>query len=224
MSIFMDICSFSALALHYTTEKLSDGQLLIHCWNNRPTFSYREQEKGGLCSKFRTVYTDVDPCRGEIKKKCNHFRSHIIWRGGEISNKMQPWHFQANYDLKKYSYVTCRGEQSPSKFDIHLHQVKSTFSCEADLNTVTAHQLKLTFGTKRLTSSSVCLQYLLCHYFSALYIEVAIVCRSVCEPLMWTQLWDAKVECQWVVQDGSVCTEGNPATWGTFIWLQLLAV
>ena len=53
-------------------------------------FSYREKEKGGLCSKFRTVDTDVDPCRGEIKKKGMHFRSPNVRRGGEISNKMQP--------------------------------------------------------------------------------------------------------------------------------------
>jgi len=139
----------SALALHYATENLSDGQLLIHCWNNRPAFSYREKERRGLCSKFRTVDTDVDPCRGKIKKKGMHFRLHVVRRGGEISKKMQPWHSEANYDLKKYSYVTCRGEQSPAKFDTYLCQVKSMFGCEADLNTVTARQLKLTFGTKR---------------------------------------------------------------------------
>jgi len=50
--------------------------------------------------------------------------------------------------LKKYSYVTRRGDQSPSKFNTYLHQVKSVFGCEADLNTLTAHQLKSTLGTK----------------------------------------------------------------------------
>jgi len=54
--------------------------------------------------------------------------------------------------LKKYSYVTCRGEQSSSKFDTYSRQVKSTFGWEADLNTLTARQLKLTFGNKRLTA------------------------------------------------------------------------
>ena len=57
-----------------------------------------------------------------------HFRSPIIRWGGEISNKLLPWHSYASYDLKKYSYVTCRGEQSPSKFDTYSRQVKSTFS------------------------------------------------------------------------------------------------
>ena len=151
----MDISSFCVLALQYATENLSDGQFLIYCWKNRPTFSYREKEKRRLCSKFRTVDTDVDPCRGEIKKKGGmQFRSHIVRRGGEISNKMQPWHFQANYDLEKYSYVTCRGEQSPSKLDTYSHQVKSTFNCEADLNILTARQLKSTFSTKRLIVNS----------------------------------------------------------------------
>ena len=111
----------------------------------------QREGEGGLCSNIRTVATDVDPCRGEIKKKGMHFRSPIVRWGGEISNKMQPWHFQANYDLKKYSYVTCRGEQSPSKFDTYSRQVKSMFGCEADLNTLTAHQLKSTFSAKRLT-------------------------------------------------------------------------
>jgi len=63
---------------------------------------------------------------------------------------MNVFFVSANYDLKKYSYVTCRGEQSPSKFDTYLCQVKSTFGCEADLNTLTARQLKSTLGTKRL--------------------------------------------------------------------------
>ena len=38
--------------------------------------------------------------------------------------------------------------------------------------------------TLLLTPSSVCLPYLLCQYFSTVYIEVAIVCRSFREPLM----------------------------------------
>jgi len=50
--------------------------------------------------------------------------------------------FLCKHDLKKYSYVTCRGEQSPSKFDTYLRQVKSTFGWKADLNTLTARQLK----------------------------------------------------------------------------------
>jgi len=63
---------------------------------------------------------------------------------------MRPRHSYASWDLKKYSYVTCRGEQCPSKFDTYAHQVKSMFGCEADLNTLTARQLKSTFGTRRL--------------------------------------------------------------------------
>ena len=51
--------------------------------------------------------------------------------------------FLSKQGLKKYSYVTCRGEQSPSKFDTYSHQVKSTFGWEADLNTLTARQLKV---------------------------------------------------------------------------------
>jgi len=51
----MDICSFCALALEYTTEKLLDGQFLIHCWKNRPTFSYREKEKGGCVLKLELL-------------------------------------------------------------------------------------------------------------------------------------------------------------------------
>jgi len=43
----VDISRFSALALQYANDNLSDGQFLIHCWNNRPTFSYREKELGG---------------------------------------------------------------------------------------------------------------------------------------------------------------------------------
>ena len=86
-----------------------------------------------------------------------HFRSPIIRQGGEVSNKMLAWHFYANYDLKKYSYVTCRGEQSPSKFNTYYCQVKSMFSCEADLNTLTARQLKSTFGTKRLICCHACI-------------------------------------------------------------------
>ena len=63
---------------------------------------------------------------------------------------MQPWHSQAYYNLKKYSCLTCRGEQIPYKFDTYSRQLQSTFGCAADLNTLTAHQLKSTFGTKRL--------------------------------------------------------------------------
>ena len=113
----------SALALQYTTENLSDGQFLIHCWNSRPPSQL--------------------------------FRSPIVQRSGEISNKMPSWHSYASYDLKKYSHVTCRGEQSPSKFDTYSCQVKSKFGWEADLNTLTACQLKSTFGTKRLTARGV---------------------------------------------------------------------
>jgi len=68
--------------------------------------------------------------------------------------------------LKKYSYVTCRGEQTPSKFDTYSRQVKSTFDWEADLNTLNVRQLKSTFGTKRLKvlemiyiGSEICVTY-----------------------------------------------------------------
>ena len=79
-----------------------------------------------------------------------HFRSPIIRQGGEISNKLLSWHSYASNDVKKYSYVTCRGEQSPSKFETYSRQVKSAFGWEADLNNLTARQVKSTFGTKRL--------------------------------------------------------------------------
>jgi hypothetical protein len=85
------------------------------------------------------------------KQEGMHFRSPIVRRGGEISNKLLSWHSYARNDLKKYSYVTCRGEQSPSKFDTYSRQVKSTFGWKADLNTLTVRQVKSTFGTKRLT-------------------------------------------------------------------------
>ena len=56
-----------------------------------------------------------------------------------------------NRVLKRvFGYVTCRVGQSPSKFDTYSRQVKSTFGCEADLNTLTARQLKSKFDTKRL--------------------------------------------------------------------------
>jgi len=79
-----------------------------------------------------------------------HFRSPIVRQGGEISNKLLSWHSYASNNLKKYIYVTCGSEQSPSKLDTYLRQVKSTFGWEADLNTLTARQVKSTFSTKRL--------------------------------------------------------------------------
>jgi len=65
--------------------------------------------------------------RRDKKKKKVCSSGHILLGGGEISHTMQPWHTQANYDLKKYSAVTCRGEQSPSKFDTYSQQLKSAF-------------------------------------------------------------------------------------------------
>ena len=44
-----------------------------------------------------------------------------------------------------------QGEQSPSKFDTYSRQLKSTFACEPDLNTLTARQVKSTFCSKRLS-------------------------------------------------------------------------
>jgi len=129
----MDISSFCALALQYATENHSDSQFLFHCWKNRPTFSYREKEKGGLCSKLRIIDTGVVSLQRRDKKKGMQVRSHIVHEVWQISHTMQPWHSQANYDLKKYSCVTCSGEQSPSKFDTYSCQLKSTFSCAADL-------------------------------------------------------------------------------------------
>jgi len=85
-----------------------------------------------------------------MKKKKACSLGHISLGGGEISHKMQPWHSQANNYLKKYSSVTCRGEQIPSKFDTYSRQLELTFACEPDLNTLTACQVKSTFGSKRL--------------------------------------------------------------------------
>jgi len=75
----MDISSFCALALQYATENFSDGQFFNSLLKKQTYIQLqREREGGGLCSKFRTVDTDVDPCRGEIKKKGMHFRLHIV--------------------------------------------------------------------------------------------------------------------------------------------------
>ena len=154
----MDISGFSALTLQYATENLPDRQFLIHCWNNRPTFSYREKEKGSLCSKFRTVDTDVHAYRG-IKKKKACLLGCLSFDEVGKSQTNCCLTILRKHDLKKYSYVTCRGEQIPCKFDTYWRQVKSTFSWEADLNTLTACQLKSTFGTKRLMCNMLFVYY-----------------------------------------------------------------
>ena len=84
------------------------------------------------------------------KKACILGRLSFDEVGKSQTKKLLSWHFYASNDLKKYSYVTCMGEQSPSKFDTHSCQVKSTFGWEADLNTLTVRNVKSTFGTKRL--------------------------------------------------------------------------
>jgi hypothetical protein len=113
-----------------------------------------------------------------------HFRPHIVRQGGEISNKMQPWHSQANYDLKKYSYVTCRGELTPSKFDTYSYQVKSMFGCEADLNTLTARQLKSIFCTKRLTHEKVWDNPLSLQQLDG-FLRELLIFQGVCSIMFW---------------------------------------
>jgi len=124
-----------------------------------------------------------------------HFRSPIVWQGGEISNKILPWHFYASYDLKKYSYVTCRSEPSPSKFDTYSRQVKSMFGSEADLNTLTARQLKSTFGTKKLIKVSDTkfnkehLRPLLClQHWSGLILNIVKNAVLGCGSVIWISI------------------------------------
>jgi hypothetical protein len=65
----VDISSFCALALQYANENLSDGQFFNSLLKKQTYIQLQREREGGLCSKFRTVYTEVDPCRGEIKKR-----------------------------------------------------------------------------------------------------------------------------------------------------------
>ena len=55
---------------------------------------------------------------------------------------------------KKYSSVTCRGEQCPSKFDKYSCQLKSMFACEPDLNTLPARQVNVWQQKVKLTPLS----------------------------------------------------------------------
>ena len=134
--------------LQYATENLSDGQFLFHCWKNRPTFSYRGIEMGGCVLKLEPLIQASLQRRDKKKRVCSLGRILFRWRNLTQNAALT---FPANYDLKKYSCATCRGEQSPSKFDTYSRQLKSMFGCASDLNTLTVRQLKSTFGTKRLT-------------------------------------------------------------------------
>ena len=84
-------------------------------------------------------------CRDEMKKKGMQFTSLIAPRWTNLTHSAALT-FPGELRLEKYSSVTCRSEQSHSKFDTYSYELKSTFGTEADLNTLTARQVKSTFG------------------------------------------------------------------------------
>ena len=135
-----------------------------------------------------------------------HFMSPIFRRGGEISNKLLSWHSYASNDMKKYSYITCRREQSPAKFDTYPRQVKSTFGWEADLNTLTARQVKSTFSTKRLM-----IWYIVrCNWVGSRTIMILYI--------VWCNLVDSTVmiyivSCDWVHNNTSMIRYIHNCNW-----------
>ena len=83
------------------------------------------------------------------EKKGMQFESRIARRWRNLTHNAALT-FPSNVRLTKFSCVTCKGEQSPSKFDTYSRQLKSTFGWQPDLNTLSARRLYSTFGAKRL--------------------------------------------------------------------------
>ena len=111
--------------------------------------SATDRQRRELCSKIRTVDADMHILqRRDERKACNLGNVSLGVR--EISQNAALT-FPSNLRLIKFSCVTCKGEQSPSKFDTYSRQLKSTFGCQPDLNTLSARRRKSTIVAKRLT-------------------------------------------------------------------------
>jgi len=140
---------FSWISTVFVCMPQKNFQTVIHIsLLNKQTYILLQIDREGSCVlKLEPLMQTCIYCRGEMKKKACSSRIARRWRNLTHNAALT---VPSNVRLIKFSCVTCKREQSPSKFDTYSRQLRSTFGCQPDLNTLYACQLKSTFSAIRL--------------------------------------------------------------------------